>query len=145
MNSKLSLILLLAIGTGSCHSTKPAASLNKGLTGTYWKLIELNGRPINSPAGTNGYYIMMNKDDNRVSAFAGCNQIMGEFAAPDAFRLSFSKMASTRKACPDMSLETELTNVLQSVDNYAIAENTLSLNKSRMAPLAKFVASAQPK
>jgi heat shock protein HslJ len=41
-------------------------------------------------------------------------------------------------ACPDMQTESTFLQVLQKVDNYAIKDDTLSLQKARMAPLAKF-------
>jgi len=138
-------LLLIGMITLSCKSTKPVTAGPAGLTGTYWKLTELNGRPVAAAAGQKDYYLQLDKESGRVSAFAGCNQMMGSFTSPDAFRVSFSKLASTRMACPDMALETEFAQVLESVDNYAIANNTLSLNKARMAPLARFVAAPQPK
>ena len=44
--------------------------------------------------------------------------------------------------CPDMSVEAEINKVLETVDNYSLNKegNILSLNKARMAPLAKFQA-----
>lgn len=43
-------------------------------------------------------------------------------------------------ACPDINTETALLEVLSSADNYTINGQQLSLNKARMAPLAKFEA-----
>jgi hypothetical protein len=39
-----------------------------------------------------------------------------------------------------MQLEDELKNVLGMADNYSILDGKLSLNKARMAPLARFEA-----
>jgi heat shock protein HslJ len=142
---KLTPLLLMAAMIISCKSTKPVAVTPAGLTGTYWKLTELNGRPVSPAAGQKEYFLKLDKESGRVNAYAGCNQMMGSFTSPDAYRLTFSKMASTMMACPDMSLESEFAKVLESVDNYAIADNTLSLNRARMAPLARFVAAPQPK
>ena len=41
-------------------------------------------------------------------------------------------------ACPDMQIADQFNQVLGKVDNYAIADGVLSLNKARMAPLARF-------
>ena len=41
-------------------------------------------------------------------------------------------------ACDNMADEATLAKVLEMVDNYTISGNTLSLNKARMAPLARF-------
>ena len=44
-----------------------------------------------------------------------------------------------------MSIETGISKVLETVDNYSLNKegNILSLNKARMAPLAKFQAVAE--
>lgn len=42
-------------------------------------------------------------------------------------------------ACPDLETENELFNVLKTADNYYVRRDTLSLNKARIAPIAKFV------
>jgi len=41
-------------------------------------------------------------------------------------------------ACPDQNLEKELLNVLGEADNLSTDGEYLSLNKARMAPLARF-------
>ena len=43
-------------------------------------------------------------------------------------------------ACPDMSMENQFIEVLGRADNYSILGDKLSLNKARMAPLARFEA-----
>ena len=43
-------------------------------------------------------------------------------------------------ACPDMETETQFYKVLEMVDNYYHNNDTLILNKAKMAPLARFVA-----
>jgi len=42
-------------------------------------------------------------------------------------------------ACPDPGTENEIFNVLKTADNYYVKGDTLSLNKARMATMAKFV------
>ena len=42
-------------------------------------------------------------------------------------------------ACPDMTVEQDFLEMLETVDSYAIgSDGTLSLNRARMAPLARF-------
>ena len=45
---------------------------------------------------------------------------------------------STLMACENMEVETELAKVLEQADNYTIEGDILSLNKARVAPLARF-------
>jgi heat shock protein HslJ len=49
---------------------------------------------------------------------------------------------STLMACPDMETEQMLLGIFERVDNYSLSADgkTLSLNKARMAPLARFEA-----
>jgi heat shock protein HslJ len=53
-------------------------------------------------------------------------------------RIKFSKMAATMMACPDMEVEREFLQVLETADNYNLIGDTLVLNRARMAPLARF-------
>ena len=47
-------------------------------------------------------------------------------------------MGMTMRACPEMESEQTFMSVLQQADNYTIADGILSLNRARMAPLARF-------
>lgn len=46
----------------------------------------------------------------------------------------------TRMACIKPTVEEAFIKVLETADNYTVKNDTLQLNKARMAPLAKFVA-----
>ena len=41
-------------------------------------------------------------------------------------------------ACKDMALEKDFLDVLQRSDNYSATDTSFTLNKARMAPLARF-------
>jgi len=47
---------------------------------------------------------------------------------------------STKMACENMEVENDLTKALMAADNYSMDGDNLSLNKARMAPLARFKA-----
>jgi heat shock protein HslJ len=144
MKHILSLAFIFALAV-ACKTNKSMSTTAPTLTSTYWQLTELRGQPINAQPGSKPYYIKLDGTENRFNAWAGCNRMMGSFTSQDNTRISFGKAASTMMACPDMTLEKQLAEVLEMVDNYAIAGNTLSLNKARMAPLARFVAIPEPK
>lgn len=110
------------------------------LTGKKWKLVELNGKPVEQPAGSGkDYFIELDTRETRVNGFAGCNGFFGNYELKAGNRITFSKMGSTLMACPNLSTEQELLKVLETADNYVVSGNTLELNKARMAPLARFV------
>ena len=120
-------------------STKDQQS--ESITEKYWKLIELNGKPIaeeelNSPA-----FIILKNEENRVTGNGGCNTLGGTYELDAAAkRIKFSKMITTQMACPNMEVEFEMHKVLEMVDNYSLSSDGkyLSLNRARMAPLARF-------
>ena len=109
------------------------------IVGKKWKLIELNGKAVNAGSLMKEPFLYFNPFDNRVNGNGGCNNIFGEYKV-EGLRLSFSKMAMTRMACQNMDIENQINKVLSTVDNYTVADGVLSLNKARMAPLARFVA-----
>ncbi len=126
--------------------TKQATGMDTGkksnaeLVETYWKLTELMGKPVATPAGAREIHIILKKQDNRIQGFTGCNNLMGSYEIREGNLISFKGLASTKMACPDMSIENQLNEVLGRVDNYSILGDNLSLNKARMAPLARFEA-----
>ena len=141
--------ILCAFALMNCNTpTKPietenpsGESMNTSLQETHWKLIELNGQPVTNPAvNQKEAFIMLAKQDNRLSGSGGCNMMMGGYELMEGNQIKFSNVASTKMACPDMSMEDALGKVITDTDNYAINGKFLMLHKAKMAPLAKFEA-----
>ena len=128
----------------SIPETTPEASL----TNTYWKLTELRGKPLAiTTASEREAHLVLGSQNQRVQGFGGCNRFQGQYqmggrpqASASGGRLSFSPLASTKMACPQMALENEFFRALSLVDHYTLKGNTLVLGKGKMAPLAKFEA-----
>ena len=143
-----SAIIFMILILCSCSSSKNNASANKSntlateslasLTETYWRLIELNGQPIVREDNKKEIYMILKSEDNRVHGYSGCNTFNGIYSLAGENRISYSKFATTLMACIDMSKENEFMEVLEKSDNFVIKGGILSLNKARMAPLAKF-------
>ena len=131
-----SCVMLFALA--GCKSSKTAQTATS-IEDTYWVLTELMGKPVNAQQ-QNGkeIHILLNKTENRVQGFAGCNGFGGNYELKDGNRIAFSQMIGTLMACDALDTENELLKALQAVDNYSIADGKLSLNKARMAPLARF-------
>lgn len=135
-------VLFLTVFLISCESKTSAlpSQGNKDITGKTWKLIELNGKPIVLKSQKNNPYFKLNMADMRYEGNAGCNGLGGTFEIkPDIMRIKFNQGISTMMACEDLDIENQFTKALLTADNYSISGNTLTLNKARMAPLAKFV------
>ncbi len=111
------------------------------LIGGYWKLIELMGKPVEFPEdGKKEPHLLFRAEGRRLGGNGGCNNIVGTYEIKENNRISFSKMATTRMACPALGVEQQFLEVLQKVDGYNLVGDTLVLNRAKMAPLAKFQA-----
>lgn len=111
------------------------------VTEKYWKLIELYGKSVQVDSGMRHEpYFILHLAGKRVSGNGGCNQFFGEYELQAGNRIRFTRLASTLMACPDMDDERKFINALETADNYTLWSDTLSLNKGRIAPLARFVA-----
>ncbi len=101
-----------------------------------WRLVELRGKPIESSNAS----LMLHAEDSVASGNASCNTFSGGYAIKNGQRIRFERsMAVTMMACPDMTGEAAFLEALREVDNYAVGpDGTLSLNRARMAPLARF-------
>jgi len=146
--SILSLFIMIALVASGCKAQQktasppePPATVATELKGTKWKLTELMGKPIALKDKTKKeIYLILNKEDNSVHGFSGCNTFMGNYELMEGNRIKFSAMASTMMACPDLDTESEFNKMLGTVDNFSINGNTLTLNKAKMSPLARFEA-----
>ena len=113
--------------------------LDNDLQNRYWRLIELRGQEVEVNEERD-IHLIFHVTDNRVTGNGGCNSFFGEFTLEDGYRLSMNRLASTMMVCENMEIETELLPLLEQVDNFTISEDgtLLSLNRARMAPLARY-------
>ncbi len=113
-----------------------------GITEKYWKLVELNGKPVTiTDDMRKEAHLILRTAGSRVTGHAGCNSFMGSYEIKPNNRISFSKIAGTMMACTNMETEAAFKSVLEMADNYNLTGDTLILNRARMAPLARFVGS----
>lgn len=109
-----------------------------GIADSEWRLVELRGEPVDEME-THPYFIL-EASEGRVAGFAGCNRFSGTYTLDETnARISFGQLAMTRMFCADgMEIEQALSEVLEQVDNYSLVGDSLTLNRARMAPLARF-------
>lgn len=110
------------------------------ITERRWKLVELAGKPVPDKVNGKEPFILLQQKDGRFLASGGCNGMGGTFTVQNNGRIKFSQGMSTRMACENMDVENGLTKALIDADNYSLNGDDLSLNKARMAPLARFKA-----
>lgn len=118
----------------SSAQTIPDASL----TNTYWKLIEIHGRPAPLGAGQREVNLVLNSENNKAHGFSGCNRYFGGFFLNND-NLQLKQLASTRKACLEgMELENQFLKTLGDTATYAISGDTLTLYNAQKVPVLFF-------
>ncbi|HLV15074.1 MAG TPA: copper resistance protein NlpE N-terminal domain-containing protein [Xanthomarina sp.] len=107
-------------------------------TDTKWKLVKLMGKDL----ADSEIFISFATDENKVFGFSGCNNFNGSFEVAHGSQLKLSEVATTLMSCEEanMNLEKEFMEMLNTADNFSLHENTMTLNKAKMAPLATFEA-----
>jgi heat shock protein HslJ len=135
-------IIVLCLIFAGCKTTQ--SSINKNNTdihNTKWRLIQIGGSEV--PNNGNYAYIIIDTVKNTVGGFTGCNSLAGQSTLQPGNKISFGKMVATRKFCFEVNYEKQLLDILDMVDSYVIKEDTLILNKAKMAPQAVFVKSKE--
>lgn len=127
--------------SASVAETSPTLA-SASITDKKWKLIELMGQPVTDSVNGKEPFILLKKADSSYAANGGCNGLGGKFIIDEKLlRIKFTQGMSTMMACPDMAVEDGFKKIFESVDNYTLSgDSLLSLNKARMAPLARFKA-----
>ncbi|AHC16762.1 copper resistance protein NlpE N-terminal domain-containing protein [Salinispira pacifica] len=85
------------------------------LQNTRWEIQKLGSRaPGENPQEEKegGYFISFAPEGYRFAAKAGCNTLIGEYSFTAGGELTFTAPASTLMACPDMSMEELLADIL---------------------------------
>lgn len=138
-------LILCVLSLTACNIFKKSDSPKNGdetaanvITDRKWKLVELAGKPVADKINGKEPFILLHSKDNRYSGSGGCNGLGGEFTLQEHGRVKFTQGMSTMMACENMEIEKELNRVLITADNYSLSGDDLSLNKARMAPLARF-------
>lgn len=102
-----------------------------------WVLVELMGQKVEYGKDDKPIHITFNGELGQMTGYNGCNLLVGPYTLKPGLRIEVGMMANTLMACKNMDTATKFMEILQKMDNYSIAENALSLNKARMAPMAR--------
>ena len=129
----------IAIVLRKISSVRPKRTGGKSLEGTYWKAIELAGRPVPALAASREAHLLF-QPGGRVSGVDGCNRITGGYQLKkDA--VTFGEIARTRMACMDSAeVEDGFRDALQNARRLTIASDRLELADAAGNRLAVFTA-----
>ena len=103
-----------------------------------WVLTELQGKTVSIKESMKVAFIQFEMETSKFHGNGSCNNFFGSYELFEGGKLSFGNAASTMMACPDMELEKAFLEILSQADNYSVSDSTLSIQKAKMAPLARF-------
>ncbi len=108
------------------------------LTNTYWRPVEIAGKPLTMAADQREPHLMLVPAENKLRGFAGCNQFLGRYEVKEN-SVRFTGVATTRKYCEGaMDQEQEFLRVLEATASYKIVGEALDLYDANSKLLARF-------
>jgi len=151
-NNSLLALYAIILATASCSGGDPGvgeaptepvsvaqdAKPDVSLTNTYWKLVELNGGPVEPGEGKELHMILKGQD--QVGGYSGCNQFTGSYTATGD-GLSFGPIAGTRRMCENvMDQEFAFLQALESSSGYEISGEDMTISDAQGTVTLCFVA-----
>lgn len=137
-------VMSAALILGGCAGAQSAGDyqgVDEPLENTYWKLVTLDNQPTPVVEGKREAHIVLHTQDSRVAGSTGCNHLMGEYHH-DEQELGFSRLATTRMACPGevATLERDFLATLNDVSGWQIEGKTLTLTDEQGVSRARLEA-----
>lgn len=108
----------------TCAADAPSRAT---LTNTYWRPVELEGRPVEIRPGTREPHLILDMQDSRARGFSGCNSFSGRYEQ-QGDSLRFGNIAATMMAClPAGDLEQRFFAALKAAAGQRLRGETLEL------------------
>jgi putative lipoprotein len=105
---------------------------------TYWRLVELRGKPVPAMEKQREPHILLSAERKRVVGFGGCNRLMGSYVLSGQ-TIKFSQLAGTMMACTrGMQIEQGLHSALGEASRWTLSGSTLELSTEAGTTLARF-------
>jgi heat shock protein HslJ len=126
----MAFLTLLAGCAALVPSPEQQPPLAVNLAETYWRLTEVDGKPVPSQPGAREPHIVLSRENARVTGFAGCNSLSGTYRRLSGDSLVFGPLAMTRMACASPAanaLEAGFVKGLDQVSWYRITGIVLEL------------------
>ena len=130
---KLCTLLFLCV---ACSSSKIQLQKNSQNIEGKWQLIEFRGTAIKS----SNLHLVLNIQSNNNLYFKGiCNEIVGEWENNHTLQIYFKNLAITEEVCDTVHYDHSIYEMFTQINNFDILNDTLSLNKFKMAPQSKWI------
>ena len=100
---------------------------NVSLENTYWKLVKLNDKPVQTGPDEKELFIQLLEEESRISGYSGCNNFSGGYEL-EKDKIKFGMLMSTKKMCMGaMEQEQEFLSALSETVRYVIEGEKLYL------------------
>jgi len=108
------------------------------LTNTYWRPVEIAGKPLTVVADQREPHLMLMPAENKLRGFAGCNQFQGRYEVKEN-TARFTGLATTRKYCEGaMDQEQEFLHALEATASHKIVGEAMDLYDANSKLIARF-------
>ncbi|MBX3666418.1 MAG: META domain-containing protein [Burkholderiales bacterium] len=121
----------------TCAAGAPARAT---LANTYWRPVELGGKPVTIRGGVREPHLILDEKESRARGFSGCNGFGGGYRL-EGPKLAFANIVSTMMAClPAGDLEQRFFTALKNTAAHAISGDVLELRDAGGGLLGRFEA-----
>lgn len=110
------------------------------ITNQYWKLVALHGEAITTPEDNKEIHFTLLSEESSIRGFAGCNSFGGGYNIEGDHRITFSKLFSTKMACPRLDTENKFMKALEAAISFKVEGDELWLFDTNQDLLAQFEA-----
>ncbi|MCK2183974.1 META domain-containing protein [Halomonas getboli] len=119
-------LLLVALMTGCAAGpapvSQPGDTVSGPVVGPRWNLLLVGTSDRLEMPATPWFQVAA---DGSVTGSDGCNRLTGSVALDAQNRIEFSRLASTRRACPNMAGARQVTEMLDQAYRYLIDHDRL--------------------
>lgn len=104
---------------GDLATTYELTKIESGITEKYWKLQEVFGTPVTWKEGfVREPYMILKRDGNKIDGNGSCNGFSGSYKLKEDNIINISQLASTRKMCPNMEVESNMLKAMEEAARY---------------------------
>ena len=120
-------------------STQVTPGASNTLTGTYWKVVEVNGQNVENKTAKEMHFLF-DPASPQFKGHTGCNMIMGEAKRTGNNQIRFINLLNTEAACSTPDINKAFQKAVETVTEFSISGNTLLLKSDPSTVLIKCVA-----
>lgn len=120
----------------SAEQPSAAVANQTPLTGTYWKVVELNGKSMEGKTEKE-MYLFLDPSSAQFKSHSGCSMVLGEAKRGGANQMWFINLLPTTNTCKTPEIDAEFQKALEVISEYSLNGNVLLLSKKGSEPVMK--------